>query len=86
MSDPRVEPTEEMVGYQAAADYLGLKRNTLSAYCSRGAGPKLARSTFRGQYVQPVFTRAELDRWRANRPGQGRRTDLVEKPEAIKID
>ena len=68
---------QEFVGYGPAAEYLGLRRNTLSSYVARGIGPAKDRSEQDGQYVLPVFTRAELDRWKADRPGQGARTDLV---------
>jgi hypothetical protein len=67
----------EFVGYGPAAEYLGLKRNTLSSYVARGIGPAIDRREVDGQYNLPVFTREELDRWKADRPGQGARTDLV---------
>jgi hypothetical protein len=74
----------ELVGYRDAALYLGLARNTLSSYVSRGIGPaeKLdaegkPERRIVGQYLFPVFERAELDRWKENRPGQGHRSDLV---------
>lgn len=67
----------EFVGYGPAAEYLGLKRNTLSSYVARGIGPMVKDSQVQGQYVLPVFDRSELDRWVAHRPGQGARTDLV---------
>lgn len=71
---------EEFVGFGPAAQYLGLERNTLTSYCSRGQGPREqpARKVVKG-YALPVFTRAELDRWRRERPGQGARTDLASK-------
>ena len=72
----QAEQDQEFVGFQPAADYLGLKRNTLSGYCSRGVGPSPARSQIEAQYVLPVFLRSELDRWKRDRPGQGKRTDL----------
>lgn len=72
------EGVEEFVGYGPAAAYLGLKRNTLSSYAARGIGPEACRSDPVDQYIMPVFKRAELDRWKANRPGQGARTDLME--------
>lgn len=72
------------VGYGPAAEYLGLARNTLSSYVARGIGPTVAtnedgteRREIVGQYVLPVFTQAELDRWQGERPGQGARTDLT---------
>ena len=74
---PAEAPTK-FVGYGSAAEYLGLKRNTLSSYVARGIGPT-AEPTKQadGQYNLPVFTREALDTWRENRPGQGARTDLV---------
>lgn len=72
------EAPEKFVGYGPAADYLGLKRNTLSSYAARGIGPTAEpEAEAQGQYNLPVFTRAELDRWKDSRPGQGARTDLL---------
>jgi predicted transcriptional regulator of viral defense system len=78
------EAPAEFVGYRDAAEYLGLARNTLSSYVSRGIGPKEKLDESGeperrrdGQYLLPVFERAELDRWKEDRPGQGARTDLV---------
>jgi hypothetical protein len=68
---------DRFVGYGPAAEYLGLRRNTLSSYVARGIGPVVAAIQARGQYNLPVFTRRSLDAWKANRPGQGARTDLV---------
>jgi hypothetical protein len=68
---------EEFIGYAAAGKYLGLRGDTLSSYVSHGHGPTKDRDVREGQYVRPVFTRTELDRWQSQRPGQGRRTDLV---------
>jgi hypothetical protein len=67
----------EFVGYGPAAEYLGLRRNTLSSYVARGIGPEVDHRKVEGQYNLPVFTREELDRWKADRPGQGARTDLA---------
>jgi hypothetical protein len=67
----------EFVGYGPAAEYLGLKRNTLSSYVARGIGPEVDHREVEGQYNLPVFTKKELDRWKAERPGQGARTDLA---------
>lgn len=65
-------------GYGPAAEYLGLKRNTLSSYVARGIGPKAEpQPVAQGQYNLPVFTREALDAWKESRPGQGARTDLV---------
>lgn len=71
-------PSDEIVGYGPAAEYLGLKRNTLSSYVARGSGPRVKERRTEGQYVLPVFEVAELDRWKNNRPGQGARTDLIQ--------
>lgn len=69
---------DRFVGYGPAADYLGIKRNTLSSYVARGIGPVAEpEPQAQGQYNLPVFTRANLDAWKADRPGQGARTDLV---------
>jgi hypothetical protein len=83
MTDTQEAP-DELVGYRAAADYLGIARNTLSSYVSRGIGPKEKLGSdgeperrIVGQYLLPVFERTELDRWKGDRPGQGARTDLV---------
>lgn len=75
--DNATEAPESFTGYGPAAEYLGLKRNTLSSYAARGIGPKADHYEARDQYNMPVFTRAELDRWKENRPGQGARTDLL---------
>lgn len=72
------DETQEFVGYGPAAEYLGIKRNTLSSYVARGIGPEaLPEKHADGQYNLPVFTRTSLDTWKAQRPGQGARTDLV---------
>lgn len=66
----------EYRGYEAAAKYLGLKRNTLSSYVARGIGPVVSRREVEGQYVIPIFAEGDLDQWAKDRPGQGARTDL----------
>jgi hypothetical protein len=78
------EGVTELVGYREAAAYLGLARNTLSSYVSRGIGPAEKQDAegkperrIVGQYLFPVFEREELDRWKQSRPGQGHRSDLV---------
>ncbi len=71
------ETQTEFVGYGPAAEYLGLKRNTLSSYVARGIGPEAEpEREADGQYNLPVFTRESLDAWKDARPGQGARTDL----------
>jgi hypothetical protein len=77
MADMSAEEIE-FVGYGPAAEYLGLQRNTLSSYVARGIGPQAEKDRrAEGQYNLPVFTKTSLDTWRAARPGQGARTDLV---------
>lgn len=52
-----------------AAELAGIKPRTWSSYVARGQAPgPVARvgST-------PVWDRGEVERWLANRPGQGRR-------------
>ncbi len=72
------DPTRRYVGFGPAAAYLGLRRNTLSSYVTRGIGPvPEPKREANGQYLLPVFLEAELDRWQAERPGQGARTDLA---------
>mgnify|MGYP003296075500 CR=1 FL=1 len=84
MMPDQYEGVTEFVGYGEAAMYLGLQRNTLSSYVARGIGPQERLDSdgkperrIVGQYLLPVFDRAELDRWATQRPGQGARTDLV---------
>lgn len=72
------EGVTEFVGFGPASTYLGLQRNTLSSYAARGIGPGIKEHRVVDQYNMPVFDRAELDRWRDNRPGQGARTDLIQ--------
>lgn len=71
------ETPDRFVGYGPAAEYLGLKRNTLSSYTARGIGPRIEDHEVVDQYNMPVFLRRDLDEWKANRPGQGARTDLI---------
>ncbi len=76
--DTATQAPETFTGYGPAAEYLGLKRNTLSSYVARGIGPEaLPEKRAEGQYNLPVFTKEALDAWKESRPGQGARTDLV---------
>jgi len=77
MNDQARETSEKFVGYGPAAEYLGLKRNTLSSYAARGIGPKIDHYEPDVQYNKPVFFKDDLDEWSQNRPGQGARTDLI---------
>lgn len=75
MTENEAAVPEEFIGYAHAAAYLGLGPNTLNSYCSHGTGPRRDRDVRQGQYIRPVFKRADLDAWRVSRPGQGARTD-----------
>lgn len=77
MTSPETDEPTEFVGYGPAAEYLGLARNTLSSYVARGIGPVPDRIQTEGQYNLAVYSKATLDQWNADRPGQGARTDLV---------
>jgi hypothetical protein len=66
------------VGFRAAAEYLGVKERTLRDYVFQGVGPRPEpRRRACGSRACVVFTKRELDRWHASRPGQGARTDLL---------
>lgn len=74
----QTELPDEFEGYGQAAEYLGIRRNTLSGYVARGIGPEPEPDLKPvGQYNLPVFKREKLDAWKAQRPGQGHRTDLL---------
>lgn len=79
MSETTTEPAEdeEFVGNGSAADYLGLKRGTLSYYLGKGYGPPTRGKRAVGQYNLHVFLKSDLDHWKANRPGRGARTDRM---------
>jgi excisionase family DNA binding protein len=53
------------------AEHLGLSVRTVEAYRRDG---RLPEATMVGR--TPTWTRAQIDAWQANRPGQGARTDL----------
>jgi transcriptional regulator with XRE-family HTH domain len=78
VAEPQTDTPTEFVGYGPAADYLGLRRNTLSSYEARGIGPKISDRRAVEQYNMPVFLKTDLDEWKKNRPGQGARTDLLQ--------
>jgi hypothetical protein len=68
---------EEFVGYGPAAAYLGMNQGALAYYVRSGYGPEPKERRQDRAYVRYVFSRGELDRWRANRPGRGFRSDRV---------
>ena len=53
------------------AKHLGLSVRTVEAYRRDG---RLPEATMVGR--TPTWTRAQIDQWMTNRPGQGARTDL----------
>ena len=53
------------------AEHLGLSVRTVEAYRRDGRMPE---ATMVGR--TPTWTRAQIDQWQVNRPGQGARTDL----------
>ena len=53
------------------AEHLGLSVRTVEAYRRDG---RLPEATMVGR--TPTWTRAQIDQWQVNRPGQGARTDL----------
>jgi hypothetical protein len=72
----------EFVGFRAAAEYLGLKEDSLRSSVSLGAGPEPEMDlVFVPRRVpQPVFTKDELDGWAAERPARRKRTDRTTRP------
>lgn len=85
MSDTTTQPEaedQEFIGYGPVVDYLAsigtkVQRGTMSFYMNKGYGPTPKERRVVGQYVKFVFTKSELDRWAANRPGRGARTDRM---------
>jgi hypothetical protein len=65
------------LGSKAAAEYLGLGYSTWRGLRSRKKAPPPdgIDESFGKEYWLP----SSLDKWKANRPGQGFRKDLVEK-------
>lgn len=71
---------EEIIGNDAAAAYVGVQPGTWRPYVKRGRAPQPDRREVAGGHALPVWKRSTLDRWLANRPGQGARTDLPTHP------
>lgn len=61
----------ELIGNQAAADYLGMPVATWRPYVQRRQAPQPIRREIRGGHALPVWTRQQLDEWSAARPGRG---------------
>jgi hypothetical protein len=62
---------DELIGNDQAAAYVGLKPGTWRPYVRTGHAPPPHRRETRGGHALPVWTRAALDEWQANRPGRG---------------
>lgn len=56
-----------------AADFAGVTRSTWDSYVTRGYAPK-ADGWFG---AQRYWLRSTMETWKANRSGQGKRTDLA---------
>lgn len=63
--------SDEIVGNDAAAAYVGVSANAWRPYVARGQAPEPVRREIRGGHALPVWTRRQLDEWKANRPGRG---------------
>ncbi len=65
------------LGSKAAAEYLGIGYSTWRGLLSRKKGPEPdgVDESFGKDYWLP----STLDKWKASRPGQGFRKDLVER-------
>jgi hypothetical protein len=61
----------ELVGNQAAADYVGVSVNTWRPYVARGQAPEPADRIHRSGHSVPVWTKRQLDEWMRDRPGVG---------------
>ena len=62
---------EELIGNQAAADYLGIPVGTWRPYVKRGQAPEPIRRVHSGGHSLPVWPREQLDTWSRERPGKG---------------
>ena len=65
------DPATTVLTVADVARYLSLSVRTVEAYRRDG---RLPEATMVGR--TPTWTRAQIDAWQANRPGQGARTDL----------
>ena len=62
---------EELIGNQAAADYLGIPVGTWRPYVNRHQAPEPTRREHSGGHSLPVWTVEQLDEWKRGRPGRG---------------
>lgn len=67
---------KELIGNEAAADYVGVSVNTWRPYVTRGQAPQPDRREIRGGHAVPVWRKKTLDDWIRSRPGPGARTDM----------
>lgn len=67
---------KELIGNEAAAEYVGVSVNTWRPYVARGHAPAPDRRQIKGGHAVPVWRKKTLDDWMRNRPGPGSRTDL----------
>ena len=69
--------SEDVIGNEAAAELVGVRSSTWTAYVARDRAPRPYRREISGGHALPVWRRSDLDAWKAARPGQGARTDLA---------
>lgn len=62
---------KELIGNEAAAEYVGVSVNTWRPYVARGHAPPPDRREVKGGHAVPVWRKTTLDRWLRERPGQG---------------
>jgi hypothetical protein len=62
-----------LVGNRAAAEHVGVKPDTWSAYVSRGEAPRPTARHIdeKTGHALPVWSVADVDAWKAERPGVG---------------
>lgn len=74
----RTDP--DVIGNDAAAAHVGLRPTTWRPYVKRGQAPQPYRREISASgHALPVWHASDLDRWMANRPGRGARTDLADR-------
>lgn len=73
----RVAEDPDVIGNDAAAEYVGVRPGTWRPYVKRHQAPQpYRREVTASGHALPVWHRSQLDNFKANRPGQGARTDL----------
>lgn len=63
----------EIIGNDAAAEYVGVSVNAWRPYVARGQAPQPDRREISGGHAMPVWNTATLDEWMRARPGRGRK-------------